>query len=235
MWVGEPTRAGAIRQLVWQPSAMSRRQHGVNQVTPICLLVALLAVTSAACSGNHPSANSARVATPPGAATGGPPSASPTATDTIGQRAALARLRAKKQDRLYRRCPNASSAPPPKDASVPVVNVGFAARGRYYKNGQVRPRCLVWSGDGDSDGLSLGWKNWGGTTATADGYGLPAQYFRGSRAVVPAQFRLGDRGYCMGVLEYRRVYERTARSPTNYRWRRWDTGYPLCARRDRGR
>jgi len=213
---------------------MCARRNCVSRASWIGLLFVLLAATPAACFSSHTSATSARVAEPPDTATVGKPTRSPTATNASGKWAALNRRLAKKQDRLYRRCPDASAAPPPKDATVPVVNVGFAARGRYYKNGQVRPRCLLWSGDGDSDGVGLRWSGWGGATATADGYGLPPEYFHGRRDMVPAELRVADRGYCDGVLEYRRVYEREAHSPIDHQWRRWDNGFPLCARRDRG-
>src|SRR4051794_10934805 len=100
---------------------MFRRQNGVARMMSIGLLFVLLAVTPAACSGSDTSARSARVATPPARATDVAPSASSTAALTKGQRAALARQRAKQGNRLYRQCPNARAAPPPKDASTPVV------------------------------------------------------------------------------------------------------------------
>ena len=203
-------------------------------MTRFCVLVALLAAPPAGCSGSDTSASAGRASRPPDTATVRPPSASPTSRGANGKWAALNRRLAKKEDRLYRQCPNASSAPPPEDANAPVVNVGFAARGRYYKKGQVRPRCLLWSGDGDSDGVGLKWKGWGRAIATANGYGLPPEYFHRRRDVVPAQFRLGDLGMCKGVLEYRRVFERTAHSPIDHTWHHWDNGYPLCAHRDRG-
>lgn len=138
--------------------------------------------------------------------------------------------------KMYARCPDAAKAPPPSSSSVPVVNVGRAASGRYYDHGEVRPECLLWSGDGASDTVGLTWHSWGGPTASADGYGL--QYRpQGGRydALVPTQVRLGDRGYCNGVLSYRREFMRKVHSPTDLRWGRWNNGYPLCARADRHR
>jgi hypothetical protein len=195
----------------------------------IGMLFVPVALTLVACSGQSSASRPSTAGNFTGTVTATTPSTSSTAMAAKARRAALARRQAKEGHRLYRECPNANAAPPPKDAAAPVVNVGWAARGKYYRHGQIRPRCLLWSGDGASDALGLRWKGWGGATATANGYGLTYHYIHGSRAIVPAQFRLGDRGYCQGVLEYRRVYERKAHSLTDDRWERWDNGYLLCA------